>query len=123
MSVAKGAAVEYIEKVFGGRFEENDSTISVGTSATKVVDNDPDALALTIVNIGANSVYLAPTNNPTSSKGIILDASGGSVSMVVRDDLLLPALEWYGIAPSGASNVYVIRLRRYRLPAQAPPAP
>ena len=117
MTISQGAAVEYIEKLYGGRYEENDVIVSVGTAATRIVGNSPDRLTLTIINYGANTVYLQPINAPAVKQGIIIDAQGGSVSMNVRDDLTLPSLEWWGIADTAASDIFVLEVTRYRLPA------
>lgn len=108
-----GAAAQYIAKEYGGSFEEQDGTISVATAATKIVDNNPDALALVMINLGANTVYVAPNNKPSSTAGIRLDANGGNVSMIVRNDLTLPSRQWYGIADTAASDVYYVRVQRF----------
>lgn len=110
-----GAAAQYIQEVYGGAYEETDGDVSVGTSPTKIVGNDPDALALTIINLGANTVYLRPANNPSSTAGIQINASGGSISLTVRDDLTLPGREWWGIADTAASDVYFVRVRRFNV--------
>lgn len=112
-----GAANMYIAKEFGGDFVELDGEVSVGTSPTKIVDNDPDAVALVIINLGANTVYLRPANNPSSTAGIQINASGGNMSVNVRDDLTLPSRQWYGVADTAASDVYFVRVRRFGLPS------
>ena len=108
-----GAAAQYIAKEYGGAFEEDDGDVSVGTSPTKIVDSDPDSLALVIINLSANTVYLRPANNPSSSDGIQINASGGSMSINVRNDLTLPTREWWGVASAAGSDVYYIRVRRF----------
>lgn len=118
-----GAAAKYIANVFGGLYEEDDGTVSVGTAATKIVGNDPDALALTIINLSANTIYLRPSNNPSATKGIQIDANGGSVSMNVRDDLTLPTRAWWALATAAASDVYYVRVRRYNQGESQPANP
>jgi len=118
-----GAAAQYIEKEFGGAFEEADETVSVGTSATRVVGHNPDCVAIVFINLGANTVYLKPANNPSSTSGIKMVASGGFLSMNVRDDLTLPSLEWYGIADTAASDLYYIRTNRFSSLPSAVEAP
>ena len=83
-------------------------TTSVGTSDVQLVENNPGRTNLTIVNLSSNTVYLSPMSAASSSSGILLTASGGSLAMNYNDDLVLPTLEWHAIASSGSSNVFVI---------------
>lgn len=114
----KGAVYDFIVAELGGPFEEEESVVSVGTSATRLVLNDPESAALLFVNVGANTIYISLTDKVSASRGIVLDSGGGSLSMIVRDDLVLPAREWWGLADTAATDLYVLRLRRY---AVAPP--
>lgn len=117
MTVALGAAVDFIQKYYGGRFEEDDATVAVATTSTKIVDNNPDCLALTIINLGSNTLILRPGDAPSSTAGVLLVSAGGSVTMNVRDDLTLPTREWYGIGSGGATTAYYVRVNRFHLPA------
>lgn len=112
-TVLQGAAPAYIAKEYGGSFEEIEQTISVLTTVTKLVGNNPERLALILINVGANDVYVKPSNNPGVEQGLLLAAFGGSVSLNVRSDLTLPTREWYGIADTTASTVYAIEVNRY----------
>ena len=83
-------------------------TTSVGTADVQLVENNPGRTNLTIVNLSSNTVYLSPMSAASSSSGILLTASGGSLAMNYNDDLILPTLEWHAIASSSSSNVFVI---------------
>ena len=83
-------------------------TTSVGTADVQLVENNPGRTNLTIVNLSSNTVYLAPMSVASSSIGILLTASGGSLAMNYNDDLVLPTLEWHAIASGSSSNVFVI---------------
>ena len=83
-------------------------TTSVGTSDVQLVENNPGRTNLTIVNLSANSVYLSPQSAATTSSGILLTASGGSLAMNYNDDLILPTLEWHALASGSSSNVFII---------------
>ena len=108
------ALQDFLLKEFGGPAEILSGVISVGTGITPLVGNDPDALALTIINVGANTVYVTPDNSAGTSRGIVLNSGGGAVSLIVRDDLTLPGYEWYGVTGTGSSDVYYIRARRLK---------
>jgi len=83
-------------------------TVSVGTSDVQLVENNPGRTNLTIVNLSGNSIYLSPQNAATTSSGILLTASGGSLAMNYNDDLILPTLEWHALASGSSSNVFII---------------
>jgi hypothetical protein len=83
-------------------------TTSVGTADVQLVENNPGRTNLTIVNLSTNTVYLSPMAAASSSSGILLTASGGSLAMNYNDDLVLPTLEWHAIASGSSSNVFVI---------------
>lgn len=111
------APVRFLIDRFGGRFTEEDGTVYVVQVPTKIVGNNPECVALTMINVGGFDVYVRPANNPSSTGGILLLATGGSVSLTVRDDAMLPGREWYGVGGSGDSNVYFIRVLRYHVEA------
>ena len=83
-------------------------TTSVGTSDVQLVENNPGRTNLTIVNLSSNSIYLSPQSAATTSSGILLTASGGSLAMNYNDDLILPTLEWHALASGSSSNVFII---------------
>ena len=83
-------------------------TTSVGTADVQLVENNPGRTNLTIVNLSSNTVYLSPMSAASSSSGILLTASGGSLAMNYNDHLVLPTLEWHAIASGSSSNVFVI---------------
>ena len=108
------ALQDFMRKEFGGIAEIISGVISVTTGITPLVGNDPDALALTFINVSANTVYVTPDNSVSVTRGIVLNSGGGAVSLNVRDDLTLPGYEWYAISSAGTADVYFIRARRLK---------
>ena len=107
-----GAAYEYAEKNLGGPVAENVKTVSVATTVTQLVPNNPDRLVLVIVNLGSGTVYAAPDPSVSTIKGVSL-ANGSSLSVVLPFDFTLCSREWDAIADaSGPYNVFVIELYR-----------
>lgn len=113
MAAAYGAALQYAVREFGGLVTETDLSVSVGTSITRLVENDPDRVMLILVNLGSVPIYLQPGNTPSSSNGISLGQNGGNLIVNARDDGTLPTREWYGVSPGSASDCYVLSLRRF----------
>lgn len=81
---------------------------SVGASVTKIMNNNPNRVSFIIVNLSANIMYISPENDVSSSKGIILAASGGSFIVQWDRDFELVSHEWYCIAGGAASSIYIL---------------
>ena len=81
--------------------------LSVGTSDVIIAKNNPRRLSLVIINLSTNVVYVKPGGIATTTSGIRLTPSGGSVSLNWRSDMHLPSLEWHAIASGAASTIYI----------------
>lgn len=101
-----------IEREFGVKTgsRENPLVSSVGTSASQVLPNNPNRLGWVIVNLSANTIYLAFTPDVSNSKGIILSPGGGIASMIYREDFELVARGVYAIASGASSAVYALEV-------------
>jgi hypothetical protein len=85
-------------------------TAVVGTSSVNVLKNNPNRLAVTIVNLGTGKVYLRPQAPATSTSGIILNAGGGSVNMTWETDYDAVGMEWSAIADIAATPILTIEV-------------
>lgn len=79
----------------------------VGVTATKVVTNNPNRVALSFSNLGNQNVYLWYDNSVSATKGILLAGGGGSLDLNWRDDFTRISNEWWAIAPGGAEPITV----------------
>ena len=113
--VSFGFVREWIAHEFGGEIETLDGTVSVGVTPTEVAGGDGDRGALLMLNLSAATIYVAPNTLVAATRGIFLGANGGSLALVLRDDLVLPTLQWWALAAAAASDLYVLRVRRYRV--------
>jgi len=77
------------------------TAVSVGTGNTTIVPTNVGRRELTIVNDGANTVYLSFGINATASNGVRLNSSGGSFTTNNWEGAV------NGIAPGGATVVTV----------------
>ena len=100
---------ELISNEFGADVAADDPTtnLSIGTADLIIAQNNPRRLALVIINLSANVVYVKPGSPAATTSGIRLAPSGGSVSMDWRNDLHLPSLEWHAIASGAGSAIYI----------------
>lgn len=109
----QGVVADWLLRTYGGLFTYEDSNPSVGVTAVELVNNDPERVHLTIVNLSINTLVVAPFRDVTLTNGIVLAPSGGNITLNVREDLILPSLNWYAIAGGAASNVFINTVRRY----------
>jgi hypothetical protein len=85
-------------------------TTVVGLTATQLLNQSPNRLALTIINNGTGRIWLFPGNNPSVTHGIVLAAGGGQVSLVWDDDWDVLGFEWWAIAEVAATPISIIEV-------------
>lgn len=107
-----GPARDYLQKKFGGLFEELESSPVAGVAATSIIPNNPNRLGVVVVNLGANVVYLALSTAPSSTNGIAVAANGGSLSLTVDEDFTHVTRQLNAVSPAGNSQLYVLELVR-----------
>jgi hypothetical protein len=115
-----GPVVAWLQKEFGGAFQELETFPATAVGNTSVVGNDPNSAALLFVNIGAQDVILKLRQDLPVATGIRLGANGGGTVMTIRDDMTLPTREWFAASPGGASQLYILRLSLFGQAAVAP---
>jgi hypothetical protein len=106
-----GACAEYVQRKFGVRTRAVTNPLGdldIGSSYSQVLLANPDRLASLVMNLGAYNVYVGFDRDVSSTKGILLVANGGLLSLVVDDDLELVTYPVYAVCPGGTSRVYVV---------------
>ena len=86
---------------------------SLGATAQKLLSNNPNRLGFVIVNLSANIVYIGLENSVSSTKGIRLDANGGSSGCIWDEDFDMTAWAWWAVASGAASAIYVLEIVEY----------
>ena len=99
---------ELIRSQLGVNTRPVDSNPDIGTTAQKVLSNNPNRVALTFVNLSANTMYILNDNNVSSKRGIRLSSGGGSVSFTWEYDMHIILWEWHAIATAANSELLVI---------------
>lgn len=107
------ALQSYIEGVVGGRFNVQVSTVAVGASSTKLVGPNFERMALAIINSGGVNGVILPDLSVTLTKGITLNANGGSMTLNAHDDLALVGWEWFAISSGGGTTFTIMEIVRY----------
>lgn len=84
-------------------------TVSVLTTDTELVANNPNRVQLTIQNNGANEIHIDIDNTVSSSSGLVI-ASGGTLSLNKLEDGDLVTRRWLG-----AASVATVACRVYEV--------
>lgn len=84
---------------------ENRTVTSVGLTAAIFLRQDPDRLGFLIVNLSVNNLWIGPFANVSTTKGIKIPPSGGSVTSTWDEDFDVVGKEWYAIADGAGSAI------------------
>ena len=103
-----GAVSNWIAREYGMRTRTTERVVALTAAGPVVVlQNDPNRIAWRAFNLSAGTAYLGFTGAVAAANGIQINPTGGSVGLVVRDDLELPTHIMYGISTANV-NLYVI---------------
>jgi hypothetical protein len=88
----------------------NPITNTVGTSATRILNNNPDRIFWLAVNLSTNKGYVGWDAQVSSSKGIPIAPSGGYVSCTLEEDGELTIHEVYAVLENASGTFYVLEI-------------
>ncbi len=97
---------------FGGPTTSKTTTVTVATTVTRIVGNNPRRVSITIYNRGTNNVDLDYVATVTAGGGIPLTGASGVMQSTIEDDGEATINELYGIATTAASSVFVVEVLR-----------
>jgi len=103
---------EVIDKQFGVKtgVKVNPLVTQVETTVTQLLKPNPNRLAWTLINLGANQVYVAFSNDVSSSKGVYVSATGGVFGLLFSEDFDLCAYPVWAIADTAAAACYLVEI-------------
>lgn len=108
----RGAALVFAERQFGGALNEDERNPIISTPAEELLGGDPERVLVFILNLGADTVHVGLSVAVSPTNGILLAASGGSVSFNAIEDGTLPTRQFFAIGPAIGSQLYILTLRR-----------
>lgn len=104
-----GALHELIKKELGFNTVAKEKNVTVSTSVSKILDNNPDRIMLLIMNTGSSSCYIGLTSEVTTTNGLLIDAQGGAVVFTYKEDGELVGREFWAIA-SADTTLYILEV-------------
>lgn len=105
-----GRCRDFVKRQYGFDCDTTERAVVLNAAApVLVLNNDPNRVAWTIFNLGANIGYLAFTSAVGALYGFQINAAGDYTSSSARDDGEMPTHEVYGLGV-GATTLYVIEV-------------
>lgn len=89
------------------RQEDERAITAMTTAVAQIVPNDSSRLAMVIVNLGSQIVFIRNRRPPSSSAGFSLGPGGGALILHYRDDFYMVGHDWFGLSAAGTSTLYV----------------
>lgn len=83
------------------------STLTGGVD--QVLSNNPNRLAWLIMNLGANAAYGSYLRDPSSTKGFMLSALGGTASTIWNEDFELVGQEVF-VKGTAGDTLYIVEV-------------
>ena len=100
-------AAQFTQRRFDGPTRSTIRAVTVLTTSTPVLENNPKRVHAAIVNISAQQGYFNYENNVASTNGILLGAGGGSMTESVDEDGESVAWPMFGINV-GATGIWMV---------------
>ena len=109
-----GAALESLQRRFGGIFGFATSAIQVTTTPSQILQFDAERVFVAFINLSGNDVMIAPDPLVSTTRGIRIAGLGGNVIMNEREDTIMPCLDWFAQGTAINLDCYLITVRRER---------
>lgn len=101
---------EMLEALYGvtSHIVQNPLVDEVDIAVTRILPNNPKRLSFTFVNLSANVIYIAPSNQVAATAGIRLAPNGGMIVVQWDRDFEMVSHDWYATAGANNSAVYML---------------
>lgn len=110
--IAGATAAEFAQLRFGGPTRVNITLRTIGTLASRLLDNNPRRVGWVAANRGTSDGAFSTDPGVLTTTGLPLQASGGAVSMQVDEDGEAVAWEWYAVTGAAAQSFVVFEFVR-----------
>ena len=86
-------------------------TVALSTSVTVIARNDPGRVAIIFSNMDTVNGIVGTLRSITTTVGILLQANGGFVNSLEREDGPTPKRVWFGIS-TATPTIYITEIRK-----------
>ncbi|MBA7624886.1 hypothetical protein ES703_32300 [subsurface metagenome] len=77
-----------------------------------VLSANPRRLGFVVVNMGANTLWLAPDDHVANDYGFELLPNGGSINMIWNEEFEMLSLPWYGVSVADpGTHIFVMEIQ------------
>lgn len=97
---------------WGGPTTPKLTSTTVGTTAIRIVTNNPRRVKLTLLNLGASDVYVGFDSSVTTSAGLKLVAATGTLESNASDDGEEVLVELWAISAAAGQTVMISEVFR-----------
>ena len=97
---------------WGGPTTPKLTSMTVGTTASRIVTNNPRRVKLTLLNLGASDVYVGFDSSVTPAAGRKLVAATGTLESNASDDGEEVLSEFWAISGSASQTVMISEVYR-----------
>ena len=97
---------------WGGPTTPKLTSATVGTTASRIVTNNPRRVKLVLLNLGASDVYVGFDSSVTTSAGLKLVAATGTLESNAADDGEEVLVELWAISASAGQTVMISEVFR-----------
>ena len=91
----------------------NPVTDTVKTTATRILNNNPDRVEVLIVNLSDNRGHIGFDSKVGPTRGIPVEAQGGFVSMCIEEDGETVGYEIFARNQVAAGKWYILEVERF----------
>lgn len=114
-----GAVSDLVAERLGGAIDVRQSRQVIQTTAEQVLTNDPERLFWIVVNTGSIRAFVGFDRNIDTQNGLIIGPDGGSLSVTIEDDFVMPVFPLFALIPPGgpvSTNLVIVEVRRESVP-------
>lgn len=103
---------DLLQSVYGisGIHRINPLVDEIDIALTRILPSNPNRLAFVFINLSDQNIYLSPDSDAGADHGIWIAPNGGSFIVQWDKDLILPTLEWNGVAGADNSDIFIIEI-------------
>jgi len=107
-----GAALDYLQRRFGGPLENTAVTVVTSPGVQRLLDFDSERVFVMIVNLSGSTFMIGFDGQTSATKGILLVASGGLLSFNVEQDAIMPCLPFFSFDAAAVGTFFVATVKR-----------